>query len=231
MPRPSRKADVLAAATACFAELGYDNTRVRHIAERSGMSEASIYRHFASLDDLATQVYSANLAAYARLVADAIESTRAERAVHSERPERSESSESSESSEIGDATVSGASAASDNAEERALRAIVQETIARYRSDRVSFVATLVRVPTFLPKLPAGTVYPLELIEAVIRQAQASGVAREGQPNLLAALFMGALLRPFLLAELAAPGAFDLLSERKHDLVIEEAALATVIVPR
>ncbi|MCU1481913.1 MAG: hypothetical protein JWQ19_2699 [Subtercola sp.] len=206
MPRPSRKAEVLAAATACFAERGYDNTRVRHIAERSGMSEASIYRHFASLDDLATQVYSANLASYAQLIAEAVESGDGARA------------------EICDRSA-------DRSAERALREIVRRTISRYRSDRVSFVATLVRVPTFLPKLPAGTVYPLEIIEAVIRRAQVSGGAREGQPNLLAAVFMGALLRPFLLAELAAPGAFDLLAERKHDSVIEEAAVATVIVTR
>jgi AcrR family transcriptional regulator len=195
MPRPSRKADVLAAATACFAELGYDNTRTRDIARRAGMSEASIYRHFASLDDLALQVYSANLAEYASLI---------------------------EAS-----TLDPDDAARPLDPEPALRAVVRATLARYRAERVSFIATLVRTPSFMPKLSPGTVYPLELVESVIRRGQDARTIRPGQPNLLAALFLGALLRPFLLAELAAPGAFELLTETVHDSTIEDASIATL----
>jgi len=51
--------------------------------------------------------------------------------------------------------------------------------------------------------------------------------RTGQANLLAAIFLGCVLRPIILASLAAPGALDLIAESKHDRVIEDAALAAL----
>jgi AcrR family transcriptional regulator len=41
MPRASREADIREAALGCFARLGYDGTRVRHVAEEAGVSDAA----------------------------------------------------------------------------------------------------------------------------------------------------------------------------------------------
>ena len=191
MSRPSRKADILTAATRCFADLGYGDTRIRHIAQRAGVSEAAIYRHFDSLEALARDVYMETFAVYAQLVLSCV--------------------------------------TSDQQAEQKLRAVVRATLACYREDRYAFVATLIRLPNFMPHLPPGTVYPLELIERTIVEGQANGTVREGQPNLLASIFLGALLRPFLLAELAAPGAFELENETRHDQTIEEACIAVLSV--
>jgi hypothetical protein len=79
----------------------------------------------------------------------------------------------------------------------------------------------------MPKLPSGTVYPLEIVERVIAVGQRQGEVRAGQPNLLVAIFLGCVLRPIHLASLAAPGAFDLMTETWHDPIIEEAALAAL----
>jgi AcrR family transcriptional regulator len=65
MPRPSQKDKILQAAVECFAELGYDATRVRHVAERAGVSEAALYRHFPSMQALAGELYLHHFAAFA----------------------------------------------------------------------------------------------------------------------------------------------------------------------
>jgi hypothetical protein len=41
----------------------------------------------------------------------------------------------------------------------------------------------------LPKLPLGTIYPLDVIESIITEAQTEGVVRHGQSNLLAAILL------------------------------------------
>jgi AcrR family transcriptional regulator len=192
MSRPSRKADILTAATRCFADLGYGDTRIRHIAQRAGVSEAAIYRHFDSLDALAQEVYAEHFADYAQLVLRCV--------------------------------------TPDQQAEQKLRAVVRATLTRYREDRHAFVATLIRLPNFMPHLPPGTVYPLELIEQAIVEGQATGTVREGQPNLLASIFLGALLRPFLLADLATPGAFELQNDTRHDHTIEDACIAALFTP-
>jgi len=71
------------------------------------------------------------------------------------------------------------------------------------------------------------VYPLDLIETVIRGGQEDGSIRDGQPNLLAAIFLGCLLRPLIVSQLAQPGALDLLHDTRHDRVIIDAAWAAV----
>jgi AcrR family transcriptional regulator len=54
-PGPSTtRADILAAARASFAELGYDRTSVRGIAARAGVDSALVHRFFGSKDDLLT---------------------------------------------------------------------------------------------------------------------------------------------------------------------------------
>jgi AcrR family transcriptional regulator len=65
MPRPSREAEILDAALACFAERGYDGTRVRHIAQRAGVSEAALYRHHPSKEAVALALFATHMRRYA----------------------------------------------------------------------------------------------------------------------------------------------------------------------
>jgi len=111
--------------------------------------------------------------------------------------------------------------------EQKLRAVVRTTLAYYREEPAATTFVLLRQHKFLPKLPAGTVYPLEIVERVVAAGQHRGELRAGQPNLLTAIFFGCVLRPIHLAGLAAPGAFDLLTGTRHDAVIEDAALAAL----
>ncbi len=172
----------------CFAEQGYDATRVRHIAERAGVSDAALYRHYTSVEALAQELFAHYFGDYARRIADAT---------------------------------------SDGTTEQRLRAVIRTTLAFYRADPAAATFVLLRQHTFMPKLPAGTVYPLEIVERVIAVGQHRDEVRAGQPNLLAAIFLGCVLRPIHLAGLAAPGAFDLLTEARHDPIIEQAALAAL----
>jgi len=178
----------VAAATECFAVLGFDRTRTKDIAERSGMSEAAIYRHFRSLAELAKEVHSANLADY----------------VH----------------RIQACTAVGTP-------EQKLRMVVRVTIARYRENKHSFMATLVQIPSFMPQLPPATPYPLQVIAAIIGEAQAAGTARAGPSKVFASMFLGALLRPMVLAEVAELGRLDMLNDTRHDRVIEEFVIAAI----
>jgi len=45
---PERKAGILAAASSLFAAKGFNGTKTREIAKQAGVSEALIFRHFAS---------------------------------------------------------------------------------------------------------------------------------------------------------------------------------------
>ena len=65
MARPSREPEILDAALACFAEHGYDATRVRHIAERAGVSEAALYRHHPSKEAVALALFATHMRRYA----------------------------------------------------------------------------------------------------------------------------------------------------------------------
>lgn len=73
MARPSREAEILEAALACFAEHGYDATRVRHIAQRAGVSEAALYRHHPSKEAVGQALFATNMRRYAELL-DAVAS-------------------------------------------------------------------------------------------------------------------------------------------------------------
>ena len=188
MPRPSQKDKILQAALECFAELGYDATRVRHVADRAGVSEGALYRHYPSMEALAQELYAHHFSGYAV--------------------------------QLREATAVGTT------EER-LRRAVRTTLANYRADPAAFTFGLLRTPTFLPRLPAGSEYPIEILERVIAAGQRGRQVRTGQPNLLAAIFLGCVLRPIILASLAAPGALDLIAESKHDRVIEDAAVAAL----
>jgi AcrR family transcriptional regulator len=172
----------------CFARRGYDGTRVRHIAERAGVSDAAIYRHYPSAEALAQELFAHYFGQYARQLADA--------------------------------TSNGTTS-------HRLRSVIRTTLAFYRADPAAATFILVRQDTFLPKLPAGTAFPLEIVERIIESGQQHRQMRAGQSNLLAAIFLGCVLRPIQLDTLAAPGALDLINDTQHDQVIEDAALAAL----
>jgi AcrR family transcriptional regulator len=65
MPRPSRDGEIMAAALAVFAERGYDGTRIRHIAQRAGVSDAALYAHRRSKEDLALALFRLHIGRYA----------------------------------------------------------------------------------------------------------------------------------------------------------------------
>lgn len=71
-PRPSQREGIMAAALACFARNGYDATRIRDVSQAAGVSDGALYRHFASKEQLARELYmqavsdlTAELLAYA----------------------------------------------------------------------------------------------------------------------------------------------------------------------
>ncbi|GAA0617268.1 hypothetical protein GCM10009547_19330 [Sporichthya brevicatena] len=61
LSRPARQAQILEAARAVFLESGLSGTRTREIALRAGITEAYLYRHFKSKDDLYTLAIEAPL--------------------------------------------------------------------------------------------------------------------------------------------------------------------------
>ncbi len=189
MPRPSQEDTILTAALSCFAELGYDATRIKHIAAHAGVSEGALYRHYPSKEAIAQALYRHYLGEYvARL----------------------------------HAIVAAEGSARD-----CLRDVIRLSLASYRANPAAITFVLIRQPTFMGGLPAETVYPLDLIETVMRGGQEDGSIRDGQPNLLAAIFLGCLLRPLIVSQLAQPGALDLLHDTRHDRVIIDAAWAAV----
>ena len=70
MGRPSRDDEILAAALAVFAERGYDGTRVRHIAERAGVSESALYCHHKSKEDVALALFRLHIGRYSQALAE-----------------------------------------------------------------------------------------------------------------------------------------------------------------
>lgn len=183
---------MLDAALACFAEHGYEGTRVRHIAERAGVSEGALYRHYASKEALAQALY----AHYFRQFS---------------------------------VTLQQAAMAEQTAESQ-VRALLRTIIACYRENPVAVTFVLLRQPTFMPGLPPDAIYPLDVIAQVVAAGQREGAIRDGQPNLLAAIAMGCVLRPIIVSQLAQPGALDLLATDAHDQVISDAGWAALARP-
>jgi AcrR family transcriptional regulator len=75
--RPSREPEILEAALGAFAELGYDATRVKHIAQRAGVSEAALYRHHPSKEAVATALFATHM----RALSDALRAVADDRAL------------------------------------------------------------------------------------------------------------------------------------------------------
>jgi AcrR family transcriptional regulator len=74
MARPSQEHKIFAAALDCFAEYGYAATRIRQIAERAGVSEGALYRHYASKEALAQALYAHYLAQFSAMLQQVVES-------------------------------------------------------------------------------------------------------------------------------------------------------------
>ena len=111
-----------------------------------------------------------------------------------------------------------------------LRDVLHLCLATYRAKPAAFSFVLLNMPSFMPQLSPDTVYPLDVIEQIMAAGQQQGAVRPGQPNLLAAIFLGCVLRPIIMSQLADPGALDLLHDTHHDQVIIDAALAAVTLP-
>jgi AcrR family transcriptional regulator len=73
--REARRSQLLGAARAVFAERGYEAARLPEVAERAGVSERLLYKHFASKSELflavAADVAERVAAAYRRAAQDA----------------------------------------------------------------------------------------------------------------------------------------------------------------
>jgi AcrR family transcriptional regulator len=61
VPRPSRRDEILDAALAVFAQHGYDAARVRQIAQRAGVSDAALYRHYPSKEAVAEDLFATHM--------------------------------------------------------------------------------------------------------------------------------------------------------------------------
>ena len=187
--RPSQRHLILDAALRCFAERGYDATRVQHIADRAGVSNGALYRHFPSKQALAEQLYADALAGVTGPMAAAADTPRTVR-------------------------------------ER-LQGCLGAMLAAYRAAPDAATFAVLRQQALMPALPADTVFPVTILERLVREGQAAGEVRNGDPKLLAAIFAGCLVRPLIVAQLAAPGSFDLLLQTKHDQTILDAAWAAL----
>ncbi len=193
MPRPNQAETILAAALSCFAERGYDGTRIRQIAEAANVSEGALYRHYPSKEAVAQALYARSFHQFSLAL---------QAALGSEQPV-----------------------------ELQLRAALAAILATYRAHPDAFTFVLLRQPGFMPTLPPETIYPVELIEQLIVAGQGAGVIRDGQPNLLAAIVLGCVLRPIIVSQLAQPGALDLLTSHAHDQVIADACWAALARPK
>jgi len=63
----------MAAALAVFVERGYDGTRIRHIAERAGVSDAALYAHHRSKEALALALFRLHIGRYAQALGEIAE--------------------------------------------------------------------------------------------------------------------------------------------------------------
>lgn len=185
MPRPSRADDIHAAALACFAEHGYDATRVRHIARRAGVSEAALYRHHPSKEAVAEALFATHMRAYAQRLA--------------------------------------AVADDDGLDpEERVRGLVRAAMAARAADPEAVAFVLGHLGRFMPTLPAGFPYPIRIVERVLADGQARGAVRPGPVRVLAALTLGCMHYPAIVAEHARPGTIDLTDPATVELLADGA---------
>jgi AcrR family transcriptional regulator len=62
--RPSKKQDIVQAATRLFAEQGFDGTTTLQISKEAGITEPVIYYHFKGKDELFTGIITSTFEAF-----------------------------------------------------------------------------------------------------------------------------------------------------------------------
>jgi AcrR family transcriptional regulator len=193
MPRPSREAEIHAAALACFAEQGYDATRVRHIAQRAGVSEAALYRHHPSKEAVAEALFAMHMRAFAErltAVADDPELDAAGR----------------------------------------VRGLVHAALAARRADPAAIAFVIGHMGRFMGALPPDFPYPIRIVERVLADGQAEGAVKPGPVRVLAALTLGCMNYPALVAEHARAGTMDLTDPATMQLIADGAWAAVAAAP-
>ena len=103
------------------------------------------------------------------------------------------------------------------------QALIQMTLDSYRENPAGLTFVLLRQPVGTLNMPPDLPYPIEVVEKLIQEGQSKHLVRTGQLNVLAAIFLGCVLRPIIVSQAAAPGALDLIHDTQHDQLIQEAA--------
>lgn len=189
MPRPSQQDKIRDAALACFAQRGYDATRISHIAQRAEVSGGALYSHFHSKEALAQILFRAHLERCSREL---------------------------------DAIVGG-----DGTVKERLLACIRAGLALYREETDAFTFVLLRQQSFMPDLPRGFTYPVNVIERLVAEGQRQRTVKRGDAKLLASISLGCMLRPLIVSQLAAPGSFDPLRDDSDDELIAASAWAAI----
>jgi AcrR family transcriptional regulator len=189
MARPSQEAKIRDAALRCFAERGYDGTRVTHIADRANVSGGALYSHFESKEALARTLFQMHLERCShelRLIAD------------------------------GEGSV-----------EDRLTGCIRLTLDLYRQEPHAFTFSLLRQHSFMPDLPKNFDYPINVVARLIEEGQREGALVDDDSKLLAAIFLGCVLRPLIVSQLSTRGSLDLLRDESHDALIASRAYAAI----
>lgn len=71
MPGKRRKAQIVEAATDLFAEMGYEGTSLRDVAERCGMTKAALYYHYTDKEALLRSVVEFRMTRMVDMIVDA----------------------------------------------------------------------------------------------------------------------------------------------------------------
>ena len=100
-------------------------------------------------------------------------------------------------------------------------ALVHLTLATYRDNPDAFRFVLNQLPRFLRETDPDAPLPLDTITGLIGAGQQIGVFRDGDPRVLAAMFLGAILRVITLDEFGSMHGFRL--EPAHESTIIAAA--------
>lgn len=108
-----------------------------------------------------------------------------------------------------------------------LQAIVIASLTAYRSNPDAIAYILIERPRLIEQLPADVPFPLTIISEIMREGQAQGIIRTGDPHLLAAIFLGCFLRPVIVSRSGDLHTLDLIHDTQHDAIISTAAWASV----
>ena len=192
MSRPSQEAKILEAALHCFAEHGYDGTRIKHIADAAAVSEGALYSHFPSKEAVAQNLFEQFMGKYVQDLQ----------------------------------FVAG----QDSSVQERLQSMIHLSFAHYRANPDAIQFILIEYPRAFENMPQDYPFPINIIARVIQEGQAGGIIRDGHPLLLASIFFGCVLRPFIVARSTRHLEFNLLQDHQHEQIISWAAWAAIKHP-